>query len=176
MLETGPAARSVGSNLATRRQLALDRVQELIARAEQRAARAWRNYYTLQILTIGLAAITPCLIFLAKDNPQNELLNWLQLFFPAVAAICAGATHIFRWREDGVGYTELAENIRSELWKYQTRSGGCGPSLTDDQALDYLVMHVDDLNLKAVSRWATAALADTTAPAPTRAGAPADST
>jgi hypothetical protein len=167
--------RSTTTSFATRREAALQRVQELIAGAEERGARAWRNYYTLQILTVALAAITPCLIFLAKDNPRNDVLNWLQLFFPALAAVCAGAAHIFRWREDGVRYTELAENVRSELWKYETRAGGYGPNLPDEQALDDLVTHVVELNLKAVSRWAASALADAAAPPPARASAPAES-
>src|SRR5436305_7587373 len=116
MLE-GP--NSVRTDLASRRQIALDHIQLLIAGCEYRAARAWRNYYVLQGLTVGLAAITPCLIFLAKDNPRNEVLNWLQLFVPALAAVAAGLSHIFHSREDGVRLTNLAESIRSQLWRYQ---------------------------------------------------------
>ena len=98
MLAAPGSARSAPSDLASRRQVALDRIQEIIARCEEQAKRAWRNHYWLQGLTIGLAAITPCLIILAKENPRNELFNWLQLFFPAIAALCAGLGHIFRWR------------------------------------------------------------------------------
>src|SRR5205807_4552754 len=94
MLQTPTSSRSAGVDLATRRQLALDRIQQLIASCEERAARAWRNYYVFQGLTVGLAAITPCLIVLAKESPTSWLLNWLQLFFPALAAIAAGVGHI----------------------------------------------------------------------------------
>src|SRR5919201_3125965 len=114
MLQAANGSRSVASDLASRRQIALDRIHELIAQYDDRARRAWRNHYVLQGLTIGLAAITPCLIVLAKENPRNELLNWLQLFVPALAAVAAGLSHIFRWREDGVRYTSLAEAIRSQ--------------------------------------------------------------
>ena len=57
---------------------------------------------------------------LAKESPGNVLFNWLQLFLPALAAIAAGLSHVFRWREDAVRYTTLAEGIRSQLWRFQT--------------------------------------------------------
>ncbi|MCA1647916.1 MAG: DUF4231 domain-containing protein, partial [Chloroflexi bacterium] len=146
---------------ATRRQIAVDRIQQLIASCEARAARAWRNYYVFQGLTVGLAAITPCLIILAKESPGNGLLNWLQLFFPALAAVAAGLGHIFRWREDAVRNTSLAEGIRSQLWRYQTRAGEFGILAMDDgRALDLLVVQVDELNLKSVARWSVAQLTD----------------
>jgi hypothetical protein len=146
-------------DLNTRRQLALDRINALIATYEQLARRAFRNHYVLQGLMIGLAALTPCLIVLAKESPNNGLLNWLQLFFPAIAAISAGLSHVFKWREDGVRYKTLAEGIRSQLWRYQTRSGELGASLTDEQALDRLVVNVDELNLQSVAQWSAAQLA-----------------
>ena len=155
------------AGLSARQRIAFDRIQELIATAERRAARAFRSNFSLQALTVALAAITPCLIFLAKDNPRNELLNWLQLFFPAVAAITAAVTHLFHWREDGVRYTSLAESIRSQLWRFQTRSGEFGGGLTDEQALEKLVTRVDDLNLQALARWSSTELADSPAPAAT---------
>jgi hypothetical protein len=161
--------RSGATDLISRRQIALDRINQLIATYEQHARRALRNHYVLQGLTIGLAAITPCLIFLAKDNPRNEILNWLQLFFPALAAVSAGLGHIFKWREDGVRYTSLVEGIRSQLWRYQTRSGELGGALSDEQALDRLVVNVDELNLKSVARWSAEQLADSRPPAADKA-------
>jgi hypothetical protein len=163
MLNAPGSSRSVPSDLASRRQLALDHIHELIARYDELARRAWRNYYVLQGLTIGLAAVTPCFIVLAKENPTNGLLNWLQLFAPAIAAVSAGLSHIFRWREDAVRYTSLAENMRSQLWRFQTRSGELGIALTDEQALDRLVINVDELNLQSLARWSASQLAE---PAP----------
>jgi uncharacterized protein DUF4231 len=142
-----------------RRSLAINRTHELITRSELRARDAWRSFYALQVLTVGLAAITPCLIFLAKANPQNTALEWLQLFFPALAAVSAGASHIFRWREDGVRNRQLAESLRSELWHYETRSVDCPPRLNDDEALDHLVTRVDALVLQEVSQWGAEQLA-----------------
>jgi hypothetical protein len=159
------------SDVASRRQIALDRIQLLIASCEYRAGRAWRSYYSLQGLTIALAAITPCLIFLAKDNPRNEVLNWLQLFFPAVAAVTAGLGHIFHLREDAVRLTNLAESIRSQLWRYQTRAGEFSGLPSEEQAVDRLVTRVDDLNLQSVARWSAAQLAEP--PAGTQAAKPA---
>jgi hypothetical protein len=163
---------STSADLATRVNLALDRIEQLIARYEFQAARTLRSYHIAQALTVGLAAITPCLIFLAKDNPKNEVLNWLQLFFPAVAAIAAGVTHIFRWREDAVRYTSLSEVIRSLLWRYQTRAGEFSPGsgVSDEKALDQLVVKVDEANLQSVARWSAAQVAEAPAtPAPARA-------
>jgi hypothetical protein len=167
MLQTPSSSRTTGVDLVTRRQIAFDRVQELIARSDELARLAFRNYYVAQALTVGLAAITPCLIFLAKDNPRNELLNWLQIFFPALAAIAAGVTSIFRWREDGVRHTTLSEVIRSLFWRFQTRSGEFGADLTEDQARDRLVVKVDEVNLQSVARWSAAQVAE--APAATTA-------
>jgi hypothetical protein len=160
MLQGPPSSRSTGGDLATRRQIALDRIEELIFSCVARSARAWRNYYIFQALTVGLAAITPCLIVLAKENTGNSVLNWLQLFFPALAAVAAGLGHIFRWREEGVRYTNLAEAIRSQLWRYETRTGEFGGALDDGQALDQLVVNVDGLNLQSVARWSSAQLAE----------------
>ena len=168
MLEVHSRSRT---DLAARRQIAFDRIQELIATCEARAARAWRNYYLLQGLTIGLAAITPCLIVLAKENPRAEILNWLQLFVPALAALAAGLSHIVRSREDAVRLTNLAESIRSQLWRYQTGAGEFGGGQTDDEAIDRLVTRVDELNLQSLAKWATAQLEPPAAAKPAVAAA-----
>ncbi len=136
-----------------RQDLALGRSNELVQLYGEKAHRNWRNYYILQILTIGLAAVTPCLVALANENPKNGLLTWLELFFPAAAAITAGVSHIFRWREDGLRYTRAREALRGLLWRFQTRTAQFGPSLSDDQALDRLVTLVDQLNLQVVTEW-----------------------
>ena len=170
MLQVPPRASS--SDFTSRRQIALERIQQLITAYELLARRAFRNYYVLQGLTIGLAAVTPCLIALAKDNPRNELLNWFQLFFPALAALCAGLGHVFKLREDGVRYTSLAENLRSQLWRYQTRAGDLNISLTDDQALDRLVQNVDGLNLQSLAKWSGEQLAGDQSQKPKAADAP----
>jgi hypothetical protein len=174
MLQTPGGTGTAGVDLATRLKLALDRIHQLIVFSEVRAMRDWRNYHLAQGFTIGLAAITPCLIVLAKENPTSWLLNWLQLFFPAIAAIAAGLTHIFRWREDAIRHTTLAEAIRSLLWRYQTRAGDFssspGAGLTDEQALDRLVVKVDEVNLQSVARWSAAQATDSpTSNAPGRA-------
>jgi hypothetical protein len=175
MLQTQGGPRSAGGDLAPRLKVALDRIELLIARGDAHAARALRRYHVAQGLTVGLAAITPCLIILAKENPGNGLLNWLQLFFPAIAAIAAGVTHIFRWREDAVRYTSLTEVIRSLLWRFQTRTGefSQGAGVTDEQALDQLVVKVDEVNLQSVARWSAAQVAETPATAPPSRRAPA---
>jgi hypothetical protein len=165
MLQTQGSPRTTGADLPTRLKLAVDRIEQLIAHGDAQAARAIRNYHVAQALTVGLAAITPCLIVLAKENPNNQLLNWLQLFFPAIAAIAAGVTHIFRWREDAVRYTSLSEVIHSLLWRFQTRAGEFGAGVTNEQALDRLVVKVDEVNLQSVARWSAAQVAE--APAAT---------
>ena len=156
-LTTSSSAAS--SALSARRQAALDRIQQLVTDAEAQGLRSRRWYFRLQIATVGLAALTPCFIILAKESPGNVLFNWLQLFLPALAAIAAGLSHVFRWREDAVRYTTLAEGIRSQLWRFQTRSGEYFGA-PDDQALDKLVIRVDDLNLQSVARWSGSQLAD----------------
>jgi hypothetical protein len=158
MVDAPQALRSASGELGSRRQIALDRIQQLLVNANERAGRASRNYFTLQVLTVALAAITPCLIVLAKENPNNGLLNWLQLFFPAIAAITAGVSHVFRWREDGVRNTSLATAIQSKLWRYETRAGEFS-GLDEETALDRLVVEIDDLNLQSVAHWSSTELA-----------------
>jgi hypothetical protein len=137
MLQTAGRPRSTGDDLAARLTVALDRIEHLIARYDMRAALALRRYQVAQALTVGLAAITPCLIVLAKDNP----------------------------------YTTLGEVIHSLLWRFQTRAGEFGAGVTDEQALDTLVVKVDEVNLQAVARWSAAQVAE--APAATAPGRPA---
>ena len=57
MLQPPPSPRATGADLATRRQIALDRIQQLTTTCEERVRKAWRNYYAFQGLTVGLAAI-----------------------------------------------------------------------------------------------------------------------
>ena len=76
----------------------------------------------------------------------------------------AGLSHVFKFREDGVRYTTLAEGVRSQLWRYQTRSGELHIALTDDQALDRLVVNVDGLNLQSLARWSASSLPPTKTP------------
>jgi hypothetical protein len=160
MLQTPGSPLLTGVDLATRLKIAVDRIQQLVARSEAQAMRDWRNYHLAQGFTIGLAAITPCLIVLAKENPSSGVLNWLQLFFPAIAAIAAGLTHVFRWREDAVRHTSLAEAIRGLLWRFQTRAGEFGAGVTDEQALDQLVVKVDETNLRSLARWGAAQVSE----------------
>jgi hypothetical protein len=61
--------------------------------------------------------------------------------------------------------------IRSLLWRFQTRAGefssgsSPGAGITDEQALDQLVVKVDQVNLQSVARWSAAQVAE--APAAT---------
>lgn len=163
----------VTAEFAPRKQAALDRVQDLVTHAHQSARDAWRWYYILQGLAIGFAAITPCLILIAKDNANNDFLGWLAAFVPAFAAIAAGLTHVFSWREDGVRDTTLEATLRSERWRFETRTGDYGSSLSDEQALDHLVTQVDQIYLRAVAQWSTEQLAAPAAPDKTPAPATA---
>src|SRR5689334_15731039 len=89
-----PVRPSAQSGDLVNRQLPLERIQALTTQYDDRGRHAFRNYYVLQGLTIGFAAVTPCLIFLANDNPNNKVFEWLQLFLPALAAITAGMSHV----------------------------------------------------------------------------------
>jgi hypothetical protein len=151
--------RAPSTELAARQQIAFRRIDELIAGAQTRSVSAQRRYFLLQLATVLLAAITPCLIFLANDNPHNEILTWLQLFSPALAATAAGVSHILHWREDAVRFTNLAEDIRSQVWRFQTRTGEYSATLSVDEALNKLVLSVDRLNLKSVANWSSDLLA-----------------
>jgi hypothetical protein len=164
MLPAQPGANAGAGDLAGRQQIALERITRGLAAADERARVAWRNYHVSQWLTIGLAALTPCLVALARDNPRNELFNWLSLFMPALAAVSAGVNQIFRWREDAVRFTTLAASIRSQLWRYQTRAGEYRATASDDEALATLVVRVDDLELKSVAAWSAAQLAEAPTP------------
>jgi hypothetical protein len=74
-----------------------------------------------------------------------------------------------------VRYTSLAEVISSVLWRFQTRAGefssSSGAGVSDEQALDQLVVKVDEVNLQSVARWSAAQVAE--APAATVPAHPA---
>jgi hypothetical protein len=159
MRDPSNAPGELPTDLSSRRQIALDRIHQLIADAQLRGTRAGRNYFVLQLLAIGLAALTPCFIILAKESPGSWLLNWLQLFLPAIAAISAGIGHLVRWRDEAVRDRTLAESVRSQLWRFQTRAAEFS-GLSDEQALDRLVLQVDELNLKSVARWSAEQLTE----------------
>lgn len=152
----------VAEEFTARQQAALERVDELITHAHGRARTAGRWYYALQSAAIVLAAITPCLILIAQGN--SGFLQWVSAFAPAFAAVSAGLSHVFDWRQESVRCTTLEESIRSERWRYMTRTGDYGPTLTNDQALDHLVTRVDQINVHAVAEWSAEQLA-TSAPA-----------
>jgi hypothetical protein len=49
----------------------------------------------------------------------------------------------------------LVEALRGELWHFQTRTGACGPALTEEEAIDQLVTRVNALHLRAVAQRST---------------------
>jgi len=97
------------------------RINSLIAQYELGARRRGANYYVLQGLTIGLAAITPCLIVLAKENRATST--------ELAAVVLSGCRRNFGLPRPHLNarrrrpLPSLVEGVRSQLWRFQTRAG-----------------------------------------------------
>jgi len=115
--------------------------------------RTARNlYYTSQLLTIILSALTPVLILV--DPPFSK---WIQALPAALAAIAAASTNVFNWKEHWIRRSSTLEQLIAELLKYETRtSPAYDIKLGEHERLNNFVETTTRLNLMEVSSWGKA--------------------
>ena len=111
--------------------------------------KAPRNlYYTSQLATITLSALTPVLILV------TELPKWAQALPAALAAIAAALSNVFNWKENWVRRASTLELLIAERVRYETRTTAAYDVALDDQeALNNFVESTTTLNLMEVSNW-----------------------
>src|SRR5262249_16626572 len=99
---------------------------------------------------ILLTGITPLLILWGHD----VLLPEVQAIPPAIAALCAALIAAYHWREDWVRYTVTAEALRSEKYKYSTRTTShYALGLSDAVALDNFMGRIEAVAASEVADW-----------------------
>ena len=109
-------------------------------------ARLW--YRAFQTSIIVLTGLTPILIL------WNGVPRELQAIPPAIAALCAALIAAYHWREDWVRYTVTAEALRSERYKYTTRTTPAyALGLPDSQALDNFMRKIEGVAASEVADW-----------------------
>ena len=73
---------------------------------------------------------------------------------PAIAALCAALIAAYHWREDWVRYTVTAESLRSEQYKYRTRTTPqYAIGLTESVALDNFMRRIESVAASEVADW-----------------------
>jgi len=130
--------------------VALKRCEGMIEwydRSRNRARLWYRGFQTAIILLTG---ITPLLILWGPDGVPR----WLQAGPPAIAALCAAMIAAYHWREDWVRYTVTAELLRSEKFKYRTRTTPqYAIGLPEPVALDNFMRRIEAVAASEVADW-----------------------
>ncbi|MGH3072096.1 MAG: DUF4231 domain-containing protein [Gaiellaceae bacterium] len=132
----------------SRREFALNRVEEQIEWYESHSARQWWAFTVFQTAAVVLGGLTPVLIL------WSELPKAVQALPAALAAIAAGLVGIFRWPHNKTRYSFAAEALKSERVKFATRTGPrYGRGRSEDEALDSFVARIEDIAMTEVAEW-----------------------
>jgi hypothetical protein len=126
--------------------MALKRCAEQIGWYERHAVRARVLYRTFQSAVVILAGLTPALA-LWKFERYDVLPA-------ALASVLAAVIGPWSWQENWVRFAATAEALRSELVKFQTRTGeACGASLDEETVLNNLVVRIECLASGELAAW-----------------------
>ena len=106
-----------GASTNPRYQMALKRCAEQIGWYERHAGRARLLYRTFQSAVVVLAGLTPVLA-LGEKGPEL-----VQVLPAALASVFAAIVGLWSWQENWVRFAATAEALKSELVKFQTRTG-----------------------------------------------------
>jgi Protein of unknown function (DUF4231) len=130
-----------------RRKKAVERYSDSVRWYERTKRNARVSYYTCQVAVIVLSGITP-LVILATDK------KLIQAVLPALAAICAGISGIYQWRESWRRRAATLENLKSEYVKFDTRSGDdYSLAVPEDEAISRFVLKMEAILESEVSEW-----------------------
>jgi hypothetical protein len=130
--------------------VALKRCEGMIGWYDRSRNRARLWYRGFQTAIIVLTGITPLLILWGPD----ALPRGVQAIPPAIAALCAALVAAYHWREDWVRYTVTAELLRSEQYKYRTRTTPqYAIGLPELVALDNFMRRIEAVAASEVADW-----------------------
>jgi hypothetical protein len=131
-----------------RHEQAVQRCQEMIAWYDKTKVTQRELYRWSQILAVVLSGLTPILIL------WNELPKPLQALPAALAAIVTALNGIFQWKDNYTRFAYTGEALKSELFKFQTRTTvDYARDVDDQQALENFVYRIEQLRENEVTDW-----------------------
>jgi hypothetical protein len=145
---------STNEDLEKARQKGLQECDDQIAFYEKTKGSTRALHLFLTISTISLGGITPVLI-LWSDLPKP-----LQALPSALAAMTVAFDRAFRPRENYARMSYFSEALKSEKFKFETRTTeDYGRTLDDYEVLNNFVKKIDVIKKSEMSEWR--ALSDT---------------
>ncbi len=146
-METQPDA-----EFQEREQKALARYRAEIEWYGQRKQSHRRTYQILQVCVIVFSSLTPILILI------EPLPKALQALPAALAAILTAVLATFRFQDNYVRFGYTLELLKSESFKYETRSTReYAPGADNQQALEHFIARMEDIIMTEVADWRQAA-------------------
>jgi hypothetical protein len=137
-----------GAGTKPRHQMALKRCAEQIGWYERHAGRARLLYRTFQSAVVVLAGLTPVLALWEKASELAQVLP------AALASVFAAIVGLWSWQENWVRFAATAEALKSELVKFQTRTGEAyGASLDEETVLNNFVVRIEGLASGELAAW-----------------------
>ncbi len=110
------------------------------------------TYQILQVCVIVFSSLTPILILI------EQLPKALQALPAALAAILTAVLATFRYQDNYVRFGYTLELLKSELFKYETRSTReYEPSADKQKALEHFIARMEDIIMTEVADWRQAA-------------------
>jgi hypothetical protein len=142
----------LNEDIKTTRELVLKRCQDQIMWYEKTKRQTRNLHQSLKISTIVLGGLTPLLI-LWSDLPKP-----IQALPSALAAMTAALNGAFRPRDNYIRFAYVAETLKSEKFKFETRTTKDYSRTVDEyQALENFVTRIESLMASEVSDWRTLA-------------------
>ena len=137
-----------GASTNPRYQMAPKRCAEQIGWYERHAGRARLLYRTFQSAVVVLAGLTPVLA-LGEKGPEL-----VQVLPAALASVFAAIVGLWSWQENWVRFAATAEALKSELVKFQTRTGEAyAVSLDEETVLNNFVVRIEGLASGELAAW-----------------------
>ena len=137
-----------GAGTSPRHQMALKRCAEQIGWYERHAGRSRFLYRTFQSAVVVLAGLTPVLALWEKGSELVQVLP------AAIASVAAAVIGLWGWQENWVRFAATAEALKSELVKFQTRTGDAyGTSLDEETVLNNFVARIEGLASGELAAW-----------------------
>jgi hypothetical protein len=134
-------------NLTERREKALERFKRLLSWYETTRTRSRILFYTFQTLVIVLSGITPILLLLTNSKVAQAIP-------PAIASILAGLLSVCQFNDHWLRRSTAAEALKSELTKFETRSGDLyGNDVDEAEALEHFVLRIESIAADEVFQW-----------------------
>jgi len=110
-------------------------------------------HHSSQVAVIAFGALTPVLIMIS-ESVSPPIPKWLQALPAAIASIVAGLNAVFHPRENWVSRAVALEALKSELFKFKTRTSEFySPEIDQQEVLDNFVQRIDRINQEELGNW-----------------------